>query len=115
MDFVLKLLSFIQQEVFIVDPQRLPRARRRQMLRRGVPPEHVDRTINVVHLRPALRAPSPGKDGATREHEHHWWLRGHWRAQWYPSRGVHEVIWIQPHIKGDLEKPLLHKIYDICR
>lgn len=49
---------------------------------------------------------APSDDAAAREFTCRWMVRGHWRQQWYPSRGVHRPIWINPHIKGPDDKPL---------
>lgn len=45
--------------------------------------------------------------GATREYRHRWIVRGHWRNQYYPSRNDHRPIWIDPHLAGPEDKPLL--------
>lgn len=35
-----------------------------------------------------------------------WMVRGHWRAQFYPSSNCHRPLWITPHVKGPATKPL---------
>ena len=35
-----------------------------------------------------------------------WFVRGHWRNQYYKSENVHKPIWIDPYIKGPEDKPL---------
>lgn len=112
----LKLMSFMQQEVFVAEPHRLDRPRRRRMERAGLPRKQREEIIHVVELRPAAKGPEAGRgDGQRGERLHHWWVRGHWRAQWYPSEEAHRPVWIGPHVKGDRSKPLLEKVYDVRR
>ncbi|MGI5286610.1 hypothetical protein ACQEVF_25180 [Nonomuraea polychroma] len=35
-------------------------------------------------------------------------VRGFWRNQWYPSRGVHRPKWIDPHWRGPEDAPITH-------
>jgi hypothetical protein len=35
-------------------------------------------------------------------------VRGFWRRQWYPSRGVHRPKWIDPHWRGPEDAPITH-------
>lgn len=62
--------------------------------------------VTIVRLRYAKQ--ESGADGAalSREYHHRWMVRGHWRKQWYPSRGAHVPIWISPHIKGPEGAPV---------
>ncbi|MBW6432206.1 hypothetical protein KZ829_00400 [Actinoplanes hulinensis] len=63
--------------------------------------------VRVLHLRRLERDHEAAQDdSASREYTCRWMVRGHWRQQWYPSRGVHRPIWINPHIKGPDGKPL---------
>jgi len=82
------------------------RAARRRIERRGQEPP----PVRVISLR--RHASTPG-DGDGREYQHQWIVKGHWRQQWYPSRGVHRPVWIAPHIKGPEGAPLLggEKVY----
>jgi hypothetical protein len=61
--------------------------------------------ITVVRLRYAATA-RHGDGGMGREYHHRWMVRGHWRRQWYPSRGAHIPLWIAPHIKGPEDAPI---------
>lgn len=99
------------QPIATVSDAHYDRAARRQMKRAGREPEQV----RVIALRRALGA---NGDGDTdREYRHRWIVRGHWRQQWYPSRGVNRPIWIAPHIKGPDAAPLLggEKVYALKR
>ncbi|WP_143545761.1 hypothetical protein [Rhodococcus sp. 14-2470-1a] len=39
--------------------------------------------------------------------DHQWLVRGHWRRQWFPSLGVHKLIWIAEHPSGPSDRPLV--------
>lgn len=75
--------------------------------------------IRVVTLR---RHYVPSLEDKDSEHEdvewsHRWVVKGHWRKQYYPSRDEHELIWIQPYVKGPQDKPLIIKdtVYNLKR
>lgn len=46
---------------------------------------------------------------------HRWIVRGHYRAQWYPSSGAHRVIWIAPYLKGPEDAPFRQPVYAVVR
>jgi hypothetical protein len=86
-----------------------PRAARRRIARED---PHLDPTVRYIDLRRARTEPVERSDiteprSATREYRHRWIVRGHWRNQWYPSRNDHRPIWIDPHVAGPEDKPLL--------
>lgn len=83
------------------------RAARRQAEREQQPPPRV----RVITLRRPAGSGGPGD--SDREYHHQWIVRGHWRQQWYPSRGVHRPVWIAPHLKGPEGAPLIggDKVY----
>lgn len=47
--------------------------------------------------------------------KHRWTVRGHNRAQWYPSEQAHHVIYIAPYVKGPEGAPLLEHVYHVKR
>lgn len=65
--------------------------------------------VRYVELRAAKRPANPQHDGpgSGRVYRHSWIVRGHWRRQWYPSRGEHRPIWINPHLAGPEDAPLV--------
>jgi hypothetical protein len=66
-------------------------------------------TTRYVQLRHQGMGPQ-ARDGAGetgRAYQHRWWVRGHWRNAWYPSRNTHRPIWIHAHIKGPDGAPIL--------
>lgn len=90
------------------EPMTAPRAARRRIERLD---PVLDPTVRYIDLRRARTEPSDQPDDESgkgaREYRHRWIVRGHWRNQYYPSRGDHRPIWIDPHFAGPEDKPLL--------
>lgn len=90
------------------EPMTAPRAARRRIERLD---PVLDPTVRYIDLRRARTEPSDHHDNdggkGTREYRHRWIVRGHWRNQYYPSRNDHRPIWIDPHVAGPEDKPLL--------
>jgi hypothetical protein len=84
----------------------IDRVARKRLRRSG----HEPKPVRVIELR---RTAHSGPGDGSREFHHQWIVRGHWRQQWYPARGVHRPVWIAPHIKGPEGAPLLggEKVY----
>lgn len=89
----------------VVEPDRQARRRAERAGKQAT-------AVRVISLRHAQSAAEPAGDGH-REYHHRWVVRGHWRQQWMPSREVHRPIWINPHVKGPEDAPLLtgQKVY----
>jgi len=118
-ELILKRLAFINSPYTQTQTRRLPREIRREYARVKDParPQH-EPVCHVVVLRRAVQSRDQARDEAEREGrdwQHHWWVSGHYRAQWHPSTKSHRVIWIAPHVKGPLDKPLLDKTYAVVR
>jgi hypothetical protein len=116
-DYALKSLAFLASPYVATNRVAVPRAfRRAAALAAGKKGTATSPLVNVVVLREPLKTrevnDDPEWDGARR---HHWWVTGHYRAQWYPSQQAHKVIWIAPHLQGDLSKPLLERVYKVAR
>jgi len=101
-------LSFLEQRIMGRSRARtLPRAVRRRLEIERQP------EIQIVYLR---RLVSPIQHlGRLVEAEHEsrlvdwkvqWIVSGHWRQQWYPTKGVHKPKYINPYLKGPTGKPL---------
>lgn len=95
---VLKLLAFLDSPYTDTPRQRASRTERRALEKAG----YEEPTVHIVRLRTPIRsARESGESGQSdREYRHRWWVRGHFRAQWYPSHQAHQVMWIAPHVKG---------------
>jgi hypothetical protein len=63
--------------------------------------------VQVLTISP--RAGLSESDGPQRTYEHRWLVRGHWRRQWYPSLGVHRLVWIAEHPSGPADRPLVQR------
>lgn len=117
----LKRLAFLNSPYIDVKLEHLSRPMRREMhrtlVKAGAQPisDLVDPSIYTVTLRQAPAAPSGKRTLSERTWRHHWWVRGHYRSQWYPSGKSHQVIWVPPYMKGDRSMPLLEKTYIVER
>jgi hypothetical protein len=60
--------------------------------------------VSVILLR---RKSGRGLENTEVEWSHRWLVRGHWRNQWYSTLKEHRLIYINPHIKGPDDKPLI--------
>ncbi|MFE3106831.1 hypothetical protein [Kitasatospora indigofera] len=81
------------------DPGQLPGQRR--PLRLAQTPQ-----VRVVQLT-APRGGGAENEGTTRLYQHRFPVRMHKVRQWYPSQGIHRIIWRGPYIKGPTDAPLL--------
>lgn len=99
------------QTISSMSDAHFDRATRRRMDRLDV---SLSRVRVITLRRPAGET---GAGSSDREFHHQWIVRGHWRQQWLPSRGVHRPTWIAPHIKGPEGAPLLggEKVYALKR
>lgn len=70
--------------------------------------DETDPEVRYIDLR-ARRTPprDSGEPDSGRTYRHSWFVRGHWRNQWYPSRGEHRPIWIDLHRAGPEDAPLI--------
>jgi hypothetical protein len=60
----------------------------------------------VTQLRSFTELATVPQDGH-RGYHHRWVVRMHKVRQWYPSEGMHKIIWRGPYIKGPANAPLL--------
>lgn len=110
-DFPRSLMSallLINQPLSCTSLTSANRASQRRIARVGLPVDDV----RVIALRNIPRAHVDGPED--REWLHRWIVRGHWRRQpCGPGRQERRPIWIEPHIKGPEDAPLLggEKVY----
>ena len=71
--------------------------------------------INVVALRSSIREAVAVERGEGPHWKSRWLVRGHYRAQWYPSIQAHKVVWIAPYLKGPEGAPLETQTYKVVR
>jgi hypothetical protein len=63
--------------------------------------------VAVVTLRRKTATGGSNDEAQEVEWSHRWVVRGHWRRQWHPRLQSHRPIWINEHVKGPDDKPLL--------
>ena len=107
----LSLLAFLNSPYTEVRAERLDRATRRdyKRLAKEAP------TVRVIQLREAAAEHASRRSPEGREWSGHWWVKGHIRAQWYPSQKAHRPIWIPAYVKGDRSKGLIQHVYAVIR
>ena len=100
MRLLLTSCLFVKQRILELARNRPDRAQRKWAAKIELP----DSDCRIVQLR---QKQYERKDGESEERDWscHWLVKGHWRAQYHPSTGIHEPLWILPHLKGDFEKP----------
>lgn len=113
---VATFLRFIGEPWLGETPTRPPRPAARRAQRAGRTDPHV--TIIELRKRPTDRteAPETAVSGSRRlTHRHP--VSGHWRSQWYPSRGLHRPKYIWEYVKGPAGTPLVvnRKVYRVDR
>jgi hypothetical protein len=96
--------TLMQQTISASTPAHADRAESRRSARGGLPADLV-----IIHLRRLHHEDQLGDEGVAVDWSHRWLVDGHWRNQWLPSRGCHRLQWINPHIKGPADKPLVLK------
>jgi len=64
------------------------------------------REVKVVTLRRLETQPRPPGPGEPVDWSCRWIVDGHWRNQYHPSTGRHELTYINPFVKGPADKPL---------
>lgn len=99
-----QLMVMANQRISETSSELLPRP----MRRRGVAAPS-EGAVRVVHLRRRTKESDGEQDVIDVDWSHRWVVRGHWRQQWYPSRNVHEPIFVSPYVKGPEDKPLVIK------
>jgi hypothetical protein len=113
---ILKMLAFLNTPLTHVSSRKISRPLRRRMQRNGAK-EHLNDEVQFVDLRvPVFDQDThrkPTEDGPERDFR--WIVRGHYRAQWYPSEEAHQLIWIDSHIKGPDGAPLKPRAYRIVQ
>ena len=113
-DKVLGLLTFLSSPYIPKEERRLDRRYRTSLGRQGWHEDKADR-VTFVDLRAAITENEQRGHGTAVAWKHRWIVRGHIRAQWYPSEGAHRPIWVPPHMKGPEDAPMLTHAYRVVR
>lgn len=106
--FMKSFFLLVKQKIAVIHPQSPGRGALRRLSRSALMPE--DGMVQVVTLRKERPASQEEiTDGTPMEWSHRWIVSGHWRNQYYPSKGRHEPVWIEAYEKGPEDKPLVIK------
>ncbi len=114
--FILAASVWLKQRIVVSGSGHIERHRRKQLAR-----EHdaVLSDVKVIQLRrPQIENHQQSEDGAEVEWSCRWIVSGHWRNQYHPSTGKHELKYILPYVKGPEDKPLkvpTHTVYEVSR
>ena len=92
------------QHVYVPHSERLERARRREAKRAKL---DINEVLVVTLRRQAVR--DRDADARDVEWSHRWMVSGHWRHRWSERTNGMQTIWINPHVKGPADKPLILK------
>jgi hypothetical protein len=110
---LMKLCSFLNTPLAASSFRKAKRAMRR---RDKDEPKLYQSDVRFVDLRVPIYdeqdRPKP-EDGPERDFR--WIVRGHYRAQWYPSEEAHQLIWIEPFLKGPDGAPIRPRAYRVVR
>jgi len=114
--FVLAAATWLRQRIVISSGGHIERHRRKQLVREY---EAVLSEVKVIELRRAETS-SVSRDGETTavDWSCRWIVNGHWRNQYHPSTGRHELTFVEPYVKGPSDKPLrvpAHTVYQVDR
>jgi hypothetical protein len=94
-------MKFMEIELVSKQAVKLSRGYRRRLQREQRPLPN----ISTISLR-RYAQDSSGKSSGLKDWQCSWFVKGHWRKQWYPSKDEHQVIYIEPFVKGPKDKPL---------
>ena len=100
--FVISLFAFMNQPFGTVESRRLPRAQRRSLQREA---GLEDPQVKVITLRRTQHTKGQPTGGST-EWACRWFVKGHWRSQYYARTQQNRPLWIMPYMKGPEDKPL---------
>lgn len=108
-DLFIASIMVMNQKVAGIAGVHADRAATKRFKREGITAPSM---LNIVTLRRLLDRGKFFPDETEAEDvnwSHRWWVKGHWRFQYYPSRNEHEWIYIEPHVKGPDHLPVILK------
>lgn len=100
-------LAWISRPFIELELQSIHRSIRRRLQRepRNTLPLPEIRSV-ILRKKETKRSNGDTNDQHPIDRDCSWIVRGHWRKQWYPSEKVNKPIYVKPHVKGDVTKPL---------
>jgi len=110
---VLSMLSFLNSPYIPKEQSHVSRRMRRTL---RLADDEGSEEVTFVDL----RATAKHKHEESEQHhdvewKNRWVVRGHHRAQWYPSLQAHKLIYVAPYIKGPEDMPLKQPAYRVIR
>tara|TARA_Y100000401_G_scaffold95784_1_gene82639 strand:- start:235 stop:1599 length:1365 start_codon:yes stop_codon:yes gene_type:complete len=115
----LSLMNFLNTPMVQKDPEDRPRAMRKRMARDPRLNEIYSKSANdnhVVYLRkPVFNKSNPTEGDTKIKRDFQWWVKGHYRSQYYPSTRTNKLIWIAPFLKGEQGMPIRATTYMVVR
>ena len=102
---VAKMSCFLNQK--LVNVERVKAAPRPERKRWGMDTPESKSEINMVTWR-NVKCEFNGP-GTKKKWDKHWFVQGHVRWQPYPSEGFSKPIWIDTHVRGNINAPLHNK------
>ena len=125
---VIAMLNFLNTPLIHLETQGLPRSLRKQLDRedngsyKGAWDDNKYESSVITLRHPQRKAKNTNdEDSGPIHHDFQWWQSGHFRNQYYPSRGSvndprsHALKWIDAHLKGPEGKPIKRKTYKVDR
>lgn len=113
LESALVMLAFLNSPYIPKSSGRLLRAERREIARNGA--MDAGEEIRFITLRRPHAEQATSDQANHKGRQHRWVVRGHYRAQWYPSESAHHVIWITPYLKGPDGAPMIEHVYKVAR
>lgn len=107
---------WMHQRIVTMSAGPVERHRRKQLAREHDAPLPPD--VKVIQLRRSESHPASNVLSEPVEWRCRWVVSGHWRNQYYPSKGEHRLVPILPYVKGPEDKPLRipsHTVYAVNR
>lgn len=111
---LMAMLAFLNSPYVEAHRARLPRGERRRMEKAGYQEPEAPRFITLRQPEYEPRDKERASAGSGEWH-HRWMVRGHLRAQWYPSDETHKLIWIAPYVKGPADMPMKAPVFKVIR
>lgn len=113
--FLDSLCLFLEEKLMGLETIRPKWATRQRLAELGL---NQDELAHVVSLRAVDSGGGKSSMNSTesaREYCHRWIVRGFIRMQWYPSRQCHEMIWIDPQVRGPVGAPFKETVRHVHR
>lgn len=113
-DYFAATMMLMQQREIIAPPDSyrptVKRGKRRDpvLIPTGLDNTREPMKISTVSLSETVRAAYAANNaGSGKKPNKSWWVKGHWRRQAYgPGRSLRKLIYIHPHISGNVNAPL---------